>query len=427
MRSTPWPARGPSEHRPRARESRFRPPAAGAVRAVGLCQNRDQRRGDRAQLARQEGPQRLSDGRSAGLARVRGGAVERRLLSARVRPRPHGAAPGRLPRSGRRRERSARPRMVRPIASMQVASSRIGEGALDHRIEVTRKDELGDARRRVQQDGRAAAGVLRGPGGEGRGADTRAGDGAGRDRREEPPARDRQPAQVGVPGQHVARAAHAAERDHRLLRGAARADVRRAERASRTSTCEDILERRPPPAVADQRHPRPLEGRGGADGARARRRSTCRDALESGADDAARAGQPRSGIALDADASTPRRDRSSQADERKISRSCSTCSPTPSSSRPTGGRVDVPRARPTASSRSRCRHGRRHRARRTRSRSSRSSSRPGPRTAAEHEGTGLGLALRGGSSSCTAGGSGSRASWATAAPSASRCPSGTAS
>ena len=34
-------------------------------------------------------------------------------------------------------------RMVRPIASMQVASSRIGEGALDHRIEVTRKDELG--------------------------------------------------------------------------------------------------------------------------------------------------------------------------------------------------------------------------------------------------------------------------------------------
>ena len=34
-------------------------------------------------------------------------------------------------------------RMVRPIASMQVASARIGEGALDHRIEVTRKDELG--------------------------------------------------------------------------------------------------------------------------------------------------------------------------------------------------------------------------------------------------------------------------------------------
>ncbi len=34
-------------------------------------------------------------------------------------------------------------RMVRPITSMQAASAKIGEGALDHRIEVTRKDELG--------------------------------------------------------------------------------------------------------------------------------------------------------------------------------------------------------------------------------------------------------------------------------------------
>ena len=44
-------------------------------------------------------------------------------------------------------------------------------------------------------------------------------------------ARGRQPAQVGVPGQHVARAAHPAERRDRLLRGAARPDVRRAQRA----------------------------------------------------------------------------------------------------------------------------------------------------------------------------------------------------
>jgi signal transduction histidine kinase len=34
-------------------------------------------------------------------------------------------------------------RMVRPIKSMQLAAARIGEGALDHRLEVTRKDELG--------------------------------------------------------------------------------------------------------------------------------------------------------------------------------------------------------------------------------------------------------------------------------------------
>ena len=39
-----------------------------------------------------------------------------------------------------------------------------------------------------------------------------------RDRGKEPADRSRQPAQVGVPGQHVARAAHAAQRHHRLLR-----------------------------------------------------------------------------------------------------------------------------------------------------------------------------------------------------------------
>ena len=53
------------------------------------------------------------------------------------------------------------------------------------------------------------------------------------ERRARPPlpaARGGQPPQVRVPGQHVARAADAAERDHRLLGGAPRADVRRAER-----------------------------------------------------------------------------------------------------------------------------------------------------------------------------------------------------
>ncbi len=40
----------------------------------------------------------------------------------------------------------------------------------------------------------------------------------------------REPAQVRVPGQHVARVAYAAQRRHRLLRGAARAHVRRHQR-----------------------------------------------------------------------------------------------------------------------------------------------------------------------------------------------------
>ena len=94
----------------------------------------------------------------------------------------------------------------------------------------------------------------------------------GRDRDPEraavPRARGRGPPQVGVPGLDVARAANAAERRDRVLRRAARADVRRAQRAP-----GGVRPRHPrlraPPARADQRDPRPLEGRGGADGARA--------------------------------------------------------------------------------------------------------------------------------------------------------------
>ena len=86
------------------------------------------------------------------------------------------------------------------------------------------------------------------------------------DRREEPPARSRQPAQVRVPGQHVPRAANAAQRDHRLLGGPDGPHVRRAEReAGRVS--KGHLRLGHPSAVPDQRHPRPLEDRGRADGA----------------------------------------------------------------------------------------------------------------------------------------------------------------
>jgi len=51
-----------------------------------------------------------------------------------------------------------------------------------------------------------------------------------RDRGEEPRARGREPAQIRVPREHVARAPHAAQRGDRLLRSAARADVRRGKR-----------------------------------------------------------------------------------------------------------------------------------------------------------------------------------------------------
>ena len=91
-----------------------------------------------------------------------------------------------------------------------------------------------------------------------------------RDRGQEPAARGRQPAQVGVPGQHVARAAHAAQRHHRLLRGDAGADVRRREReAGGVPQRHPVVG--PPSALAHQRHPRPGQDRGRAHGAGAGR------------------------------------------------------------------------------------------------------------------------------------------------------------
>ena len=87
-----------------------------------------------------------------------------------------------------------------------------------------------------------------------------------RDRGQEPAAGGGEPAQVRVPRQHVARAAHPAQRHHRVLGDPGREDVRRRQREA---------DRIPPghPGVGtaspllDQRHPRSLEDRGGAHGA----------------------------------------------------------------------------------------------------------------------------------------------------------------
>ena len=132
-------------------------------------------------------------------------------------------------------------------------------------------------------------------------ADDRAGDdvrGPGRDRDPERADRaragGRQRAQVRVPGQHVARAADAAERRDRVLRRAARGPVRRAERPP-GGVRPRHPRLRPAPARADQRDPRPVQGRGRADGARAGR------AVAAGADRAVpRAGaRTRGGAAAD--------------------------------------------------------------------------------------------------------------------------------
>ena len=101
---------------------------------------------------------------------------------------------------------------------------------------------------------------------------------------EEHRARARQPDEVRVPGHDVARTAHAAERHHRLLRGAQGRLDGRDERQP-AGVHRRHLHQRAAPALADQRHPRPVEGRGRDDGARAGggrpRRACCRTACRS--------------------------------------------------------------------------------------------------------------------------------------------------
>ena len=86
-----------------------------------------------------------------------------------------------------------------------------------------------------------------------------------RDRGQEPAARDREPAQERVPRQHVARAAHAAQRHHRLFGGPVRASCSARSTTSRPNTSA-TSGFRPASAVPHQRHSRSVEDRGGTDG-----------------------------------------------------------------------------------------------------------------------------------------------------------------
>jgi GAF domain-containing protein/HAMP domain-containing protein len=88
-----------------------------------------------------------------------------------------------------------------------------------------------------------------------------------RDRGEDPRTGKSHSPQVGVPGQHVARAAHAAQRRDRILRGPAGPHhVRRYQRQA-GGVPQRHPQLRAPSALAHQRHPRPLQGRGRANGA----------------------------------------------------------------------------------------------------------------------------------------------------------------
>ena len=99
-------------------------------------------------------------------------------------------------------------------------------------------------------------------------------------RGQEPGARGREPPQVRVPGQHEPRAAHPAERHHRLQRDAPGGGPGPGRRGLRPRPPAD-QRRRQAPARADQRRARPLEDRGREDGALPRnlrgRRPSSRD------------------------------------------------------------------------------------------------------------------------------------------------------
>ena len=91
--------------------------------------------------------------------------------------------------------------------------------------------------------------------------------------RPEGAGRERQPGQIRVPRQHEPRAAHAAQRDHRLRR----ADGERGLRHARLAALRRLLPRHPLqrrlPALGHRRHPQHVADRGPAGDARARARS----------------------------------------------------------------------------------------------------------------------------------------------------------
>ena len=110
-------------------------------------------------------------------------------------------------------------RLVRPVKQIRTAAARIGAGAYDERIELRRRDELGgladelngmaaslqasvqSLERKVEERTRELQQALAELSQKGRELEVAS-------RAQEP-----------VPGQHVARAAYAIERDHRVLAG----------------------------------------------------------------------------------------------------------------------------------------------------------------------------------------------------------------
>ncbi len=184
----------------------------------------------RPQLPRAKGVEHLGDRRAGRLEGVRRAARKRGVRAGPREDLADGAAARGVPRRRNRTERVARPPSRPPCEADADVRCPHRSGRLRRADRAPPSRRAGWPRRRAERDGGEPAGIGSKPGAEGRGTHAGVAAGAGGAFAEGPPARGRERAQERVPGEHVARAADAVERDDRVLAGVAEADVRRDQR-----------------------------------------------------------------------------------------------------------------------------------------------------------------------------------------------------